>query len=598
MLTLLDELKSTLEADERLVIDGVMAKNKVVELALNFDPDFLSLLLKNKTLKKHFFQNVEGVLVFDKVAFQQFVSNKAFLPDSFTSYKNRIGLFDNTQYEIEKKDTVLVWPYKECVLEGGQTKDDQDRDEILWNETLAPEQVDNLLSPKVLTKFKKYDTDGYHEDFEISKDDNLIVKGNNLLALHTIKSRYRGKVKLIYLDPPYNTSNDSFCYNDTFNHSTWLTFMKNRLEVAKELLTDDGTIYVQLDYNEVHYAKVLMDEIFGRDNFQAQIIWKRTYAKGDANTFGASHDTILFYSKSENFFFNKTYTDYDDEYLARFTHKDERGKYQDRNLSAKGLKGGGYHYKWKGVEGYYRCPETTMQRLDDDNRIYYTKTGTARKKQYLHEMEGRAVQDIWNDINVINSQSTERVGYSTQKPENLLKRVIESSSEEGDIVLDFFMGSSTTQAVAHKMKRQYVGIEQMIYIEDTSIKRLKSIIDGDQNGISKDVKWEGGGSFIYCELSEHASIYIDMIKVARNTNDLIAIWNELKTSNNLSYKVKPSSIDNNISEFSELLLEEQKQFLIEVIDKNQLYVNYSDIDDENNGISELDKKLNKQFYGE
>jgi len=374
--------------------------------------------------------------------------------------------------------------------------------------------------------------------------------------------------------------------------------MKNRLEIAKELLTVDGTIYVQLDYNEVHYAKVLMDEIFGRENFQAQIIWKRTYSKGDANTFGASHDTILFYSKSENFFFNKTYTDYDNEYLARFTHEDERGKYQDRNLSAKGLKGGGYHYNWKGVDGYYRCPEATMKRLDEDNRIYYTKNGTARMKQYLHEMKGRAVQDIWNDINVINSQSTERVGYSTQKPEKLLKRVIESSSEEGDIVLDFFMGSSTTQAVAHKMKRQYVGIEQMIYIEDTSIKRLKSIIDGDQNGISKDVKWEGGGSFVYCELAESASIYVDQIAASNSTEELINIWNELKESNNLSYKVEPSVIDQSLEEFTLLPIVDQKKLLIEIIDKNQLYVNYSDIEDESCGISELDKKLNKQFYGE
>lgn len=373
--------------------------------------------------------------------------------------------------------------------------------------------------------------------------------------------------------------------------------MKNRLLIAKELLAEDGSIYVQLDYNEIHYAKVLLDEIFGRDLFQAQIIWKRTYSRGDAQTYGASHDTILFYSKSESFTFNKTFTEYDDDYKKRFSHKDERGLFQDRNLSAKGLKGGGYNCIWKGKDGYWRCPETTMKKLDDDNRIYYTKNGTPRMKQYLHEMQGRAIQDIWDDINVINSQSTERVGYSTQKPEKLLKRIIESSSDAGDIVVDFFMGSGTTQAVAHKMNRQYVGIEQMIYVHDTTLPRLKSIIAGDQNGISKDVNWQGGGSFVYCELAELASKYSDRVEKAQSSEELIKIWDELKESSNLSYKVDPKQFDNNISLFNELSFENQQRFLIEAIDKNQLYVNYSDIDDESNGISEQDKKFNQMFYG-
>lgn len=597
MLPIINALTNTLKSDERLVIDGKLAKNKIVELALNLDPSLLKLLLSDEQLKGHFFQNVDGMLIFDKVAFQRFVNNKSFLPDSFTQFKNKIGLSVDTHYLNESNDVVLSWPYKDCVVEGGQTKDDQKRDEVFWNETLAPEQVDTLLAPKALTNFKKYDVNGEHSEFTIGDADNLIVKGNNLLALRSILPRYRGKVKLIYIDPPYNTHNDSFCYNDSFSHSTWLTFMKNRLLIAKELLAEDGSIYVQLDYNEIHYAKVLLDEIFGRDLFQAQIIWKRTYSRGDAQTYGASHDTILFYSKSESFTFNKTFTEYDDDYKKRFSHKDERGLFQDRNLSAKGLKGGGYNYIWKGKDGYWRCPETTMKKLDDDNRIYYTKNGTPRMKQYLHEMQGRAIQDIWDDINVINSQSTERVGYSTQKPEKLLKRIIESSSDAGDIVVDFFMGSGTTQAVAHKMNRQYVGIEQMIYVHDTTLPRLKSIIAGDQNGISKDVNWQGGGSFVYCELAELASKYSDRVEKAQSSEELIKIWDELKESSNLSYKVDPKQFDNNISLFNELSFENQQRFLIEAIDKNQLYVNYSDIDDESNGISEQDKKFNQMFYG-
>jgi adenine-specific DNA-methyltransferase len=596
-MTLLNQVIETLSKDERLVVDGQLAKNKIVELALNLDPSLIKLLLSNEQLKNHFFTDIEGVLIFDKIAFQRFVNNKSFLPDSFTQFKNKIGLSVEQHYLAESNDVVLSWPYKDCILEGGQTKDDQKRSEVFWNETLAPEQVDTLLAPKALTNFKKFDVDGEHSVFTLGDADNLILKGNNLLALRSILPRYRGKVKLIYIDPPYNTDNDSFCYNDSFSHSTWLTFMKNRLLIAKELLSEDGSIYVQLDYNEIHYAKVLLDEIFGRDLFQAQIIWKRTYSRGDAQTYGASHDTILFYSRSESFSFNKTFTEYDDDYKKRFSHKDERGLYQDRNLSAKGLKGGGYNYVWKGKNGYWRCPESTMKKLDDDNRIYYTKNNTPRMKQYLHEMKGRAIQDIWDDINVINSQSTERVGYSTQKPEKLLKRIIESSSDAGDIVVDFFMGSGTTQAVAHKMNRQYVGIEQMIYIEETTLPRLKSIVEGDQNGISKDVKWQGGGSFVYCELAELASKYSDRIEKASTKEELIEIWNDLKESSNLSYKVDPKSFDNAIEDFNELSIEDQKHFLIEAIDKNQLYVNYADIDDETNGISDQDKQYNKAFYG-
>ncbi|NAX33803.1 site-specific DNA-methyltransferase, partial [Vibrio sp. V29_P1S30P107] len=267
MLTILSALTNALQADDRLVIDGKLAKNKIVELALNLDPELLKLLLADEQLKKHFFKDIDGVLIFDKVAFQRFVNNKSFLPDSYTEFKNKIGLSDNSHYLAESNDIVLAWPYKDCVLEGGQTKEDQKRNEIFWNETLAPEQVDTLLAPKALTNFKKFDSNGEHTDFELSQNDNLIIKGNNLLALHSLMSVYRGKIDLIYIDPPFNTEHDSFLYNDKFNRSTWLTFMKNRLEAAKELLSDSGTIYVHIDHNEGHYLKVMMDEIFGKGNF-------------------------------------------------------------------------------------------------------------------------------------------------------------------------------------------------------------------------------------------------------------------------------------------------------------------------------------------
>ncbi len=269
MQNLQNTLVELLRDDSNYTSEGKLLKNKLTEDALKLETSLLKYLLKNDRLKKHFFIDVDGTLVFDKDKFIQFVNDKEFLPDSYTSFRNKIGLLDEDgKYFSEKRDVVLAWPYKDCVLEGGQDKEDQKRNEIFYNEVLAPDEIDRLFDPKVLTNFKRYDKDGEHKDpDDLSQNDNLIIKGNNLLALHSLKRHYRGKVKLIYIDPPYNTGNDSFGYNDKFNHSTWLTFMKTRLLVAKELLSNNGVIFVHMDYNESHYCKILLDDIFGKDKF-------------------------------------------------------------------------------------------------------------------------------------------------------------------------------------------------------------------------------------------------------------------------------------------------------------------------------------------
>src|SRR5690554_607335 len=229
MQNLQTDLIELLKDEDNLVVDNQLNKNKIIEAALKVEPFLISLLIKNETFKKHFFQEVENVLVFDKIKFQRFVNNKSFLPDSYTAFKNKIGLAindDTTDNFIKtKNDIVLVWPHKDCVLEGGQTKEDQKRNEIFWNETLAPDNVDRLLDAKAFTNFKKYDKKGEHKVTEFTGDENLILKGNNLLVISSLLKTHRGKIKLIYIDPPFNTGNDSFKYNDSFNHSTWLTFM-------------------------------------------------------------------------------------------------------------------------------------------------------------------------------------------------------------------------------------------------------------------------------------------------------------------------------------------------------------------------------------
>jgi len=623
-MTILNQLLEALTTDERLVIDGKLAKNKIVELALNLDPTLLKILLNNEQLKDYFFTDVEGVLIFDKVAFQRFVNNKSFLPDSFTQFKNKIGLSADNHYLADTNDIVLSWPYKDCVLEGGQTEDDEKRSEVFWNETLAPEQVDCLLTPKVLTNFERHDADGAHEVNHIGLDDNLIIKGNNLLALHSLKKRYAGKLKLIYIDPPYNTGSDSFGYNDNFNHSTWLTFIKNRLEVAKELLSDDGSIWINIDDVEAHYLKVLCDGIFDRSNFVGNVVWEKVYTpKNNGRAISSDHDHILIYAKSEQWFSNGwNLVPRSEEQKGRFTNTDNdpNGPWRTYPMDVRtenGAKREKYRYevilpsgrKVKPATGrHWALPLESFEKSRANNEIYFGKTGDAMPttKVYLKDAkQGVIARSWWPYKEVGGNQDAKREilsllgdsGFITPKPEKLLERIIQIGTNKGDFVLDFFAGSGTTASVAHKMGRKFITCEQMDYVNDVTRTRLIKVLEGEQGGVSKNVKWQGGGSFVYIELAECASKYINRIEAAKTTNNLIDIWDELKTSNNLSYKIKPSLIDNKISDFSQLSLEEQKQFLIEIIDKNQLYVNFSDIDDETNGISEQDKKLNQQFYG-
>lgn len=285
MQNLLDDLTELLQAEQAFISDGAILKNAVIEAALNMEPRLLVLLMQSPTIKAHFFTEVAGAMVFDKVKFQDFVSNKAFLPDSYTAFKNRIGLVDGRgDYLSQSCDVVLAWPYKDCVLEGGMTKEERGRNEVFWNTTLAPDDITRLFEPKLLTGWERWDADAVAAGKTkpvgmVSTDDNLLIKGNNLLALHSLKARYAGDVKVIYIDPPYNTGDDGFKYNDKFNHSAWLTFMRNRLEVAKDLLCKDGFIFVQCDDNEQAYLKVLMDEIF--PNFMTTICVQMSYASGE-----------------------------------------------------------------------------------------------------------------------------------------------------------------------------------------------------------------------------------------------------------------------------------------------------------------------------
>ena len=613
------KLEKLLLGNEEFIIEGQLNKNNVSELARKYDTKLLGLLMSDEEVKNHFFSNLEdGVFVFKKDVFLQFLNNKEFLPDSFTTYKTKIGLAtENGQYLSKNNNLVLNFPYKDCVLEGGQTKEDSKRQEVFFNETLAPTEITRLLDDKVLTNFRRYQKNKEHEVTELNKDDNFIIKGNNLIALHCLKKRFSGKVKLIYIDPPYNTGSDSFNYNDHFNHSTWLVFMKNRLEVARELLSDSGSIWINIDDDEGHYIKVLADEIFGRENFINTIIWQKKFSpQNDSRWFSDSHDFIHVYSKNKNIWIpnllprtkemNSRYKNLDNDPRGPWTSSD----FSVRTYNPK------TDYPIKTPNGTVIMPpagrcwastENVFLDLVRDNRVWFGKDGNnvPRIKKFLSEVkEGVVAQTLWTYQEVGHNQDAKKeiknlfegqAVFGTPKPEKLIQRIIQLGSDEGDLVLDFFMGSATTQAVAHKMNRQYIGIEQMDYIETVAVERLKKVINGEQGGVSKDLDWQGGGSFVYCELKNDVQEFKNQIQAAKTAEQLVELLNIAKHSSFLSYRIDPKKLRE--SEFKQLSLAEQKQILLEIVDNNNLYVNYSDLDDVSYGISDADKKLNHEFYG-
>lgn len=635
-MTVLEELKSLLKEDERLVSDDKLLKNKIVELALKLDNDLIKLLLINKKIKEHFFKKVENTLIFDKEKFIKFVDNKEFLPDSYTAFKNKIGLTADKKYLSKNKEVVLSWPYKDCILEGGQEKEDEKRKEIFHNEILAPDEIDRLLDPKVFTNFKRIDAKGEHEVKEIKPSDNLIIKGNNLLVLHSLKKKFAEKVKLIYIDPPYNTGNDEFKYNDSFNHSTWLTFMRNRLEVAKELLRDDGVIFIQCDDNELFYLGLLMDELFQRKNFACLITVKRSAATGHKSINPSPvnvSDYILIYTKQKNKwkyiqqFVERPYDSAYNLFIENFDKGKDFWEFKPLNQIIKKMdisiekaiqefperiarfaipnyKGVGKETR-KLIDKSKNNPRRIFQQKRDDYPDIYLKKGQrilfyVDKIKKINEkyVTADSLTTLWKDIPFQGIAKEGRVTLlKGKKPEKLIKRIIEMSTKKEDITLDFFMGSGTTCAVAHKMGRQYIGIEQLEYGKNDAVTRLENVIKGDQSGISKAVKWKGGGDFIYCELKELNEEFIQQVKKAKNTKELLQIWEEMKEHAFLSYRVDPKLFDENTEEFKKLSVEEQKKLFIQCLDVNNLHVNYSEIKDKQYNVSGEDIELNKKFYG-
>lgn len=647
---------AVLKTDKRFVAeDGTFLRNAVYEAAMKMDKDLISLLLANEETCHRFFTDIDGVKVFDKIGFAWVINNRQFLPDSYTRFKNKIGLADENGELVSTSGKVeLVFPYKDCVLEGGQTKEDQIRQEIFYNETLAPDEVDRLLYPKVLTKARRYTADKNEQAIKFREDDNLIIRGNNLLALSSLLKSFEEKIKCIYIDPPYNTGEDEFGYNDRFNHSTWLTFMKNRLELAKRLLRSDGSIFVHIDHHELGYINVLMDEIFGIEN-KVQIIAVKTASPAGFKTVNPGPidvtEYILFYTKNKpTFCFKKGYVPvgYNKNYNLVLTRSENLEDWKFTPIKEVVIKAAGftsereakrkYGDAWKVIlkhliEEYafnhaenivsirdpHKPTDTVKQlmkqsqsvdhvleyRREDGTISYIYKGGAlAFYSNKMRQIDGKLtvtelLSDFWSHISWAGIANEGGVKLKNgKKPEKLLKQIFDIATNPGDIILDYHLGSGTTCAVAHKMGLRYIGCEQLDYGQNDVVTRLQNVIKGDSTGISNAVNWQGGGSFVYCELAKQNQSLVEEIESAENDEELSDVRSRVLNSSFISYKVNPRVIDVAAEDYATLSFSDKKRFLMEILDKNLLYVNYCDIDDKEFGISNEDKAFTKSFYKE
>ena len=604
---------------------GELLPDVICDRAWKLDHDLIKLLISNNETKKKFFDKVSNDWVFNHNTFVDYVRDKNFLDNSYTSFRNKIGLNIGGKFLRERNEVSLVWPYKDCVLEGGQTKDEQKRDELFFNEILAHDEINRLLDPKVLTNWKRHTANGIKKVQEIRRDEagtireNTLVKGNNLLALYSLVEQFRGKVKLIYIDPPYNTGKDSFGYNNRFNHSSWLTFMRNRLEIARELLRDNGLLCVSMSDNEAHYCKVLVDEVFSRDNFVADVIWNSTKSVTNTAVISDAHTHNLLYAKNililkdnRNSFRLAARED-------KFSNPDNdpRGKWIADPFQVGGVRPNQQYEIVNPVTGKIYKPNAgcswknhkkIYDKLLKDNRIVFGSSGEAgpQRKRFWAEAKERGLvtTTLWTDLPT-TTHGTKHLrnlltkSFGNPKPEGFIERFIKLSTDPGDIILDFFAGSGTTAAVAHKMNRQWIAVEQMDYIEKVTVERLSKVIAGEQGGISKSVNWQGGGDFLYCELMPYAQTYVDRIQRARSSRELDKLWQEISRSTFLNWYINnedPTKARKTFIEINDPI--KQKQLLMDLLDKNQLYVHYSEIDDKTFEVSEHDKKLNRLFYGD
>ena len=612
---------------------GELLPAAVKDHAWRLDHNLIKLLLTHPEIQATFFDEIEGHWIFNHNTFIDYINTKNFLANSYTQFRNKIGLNIDGKFFRERGEVSLVWPYKDCVLEGGQTKEEEKRKEIFFNEILAQDEINQMFDPKVLINWKRYTAAGEQDVTEIKRDDNdairenLIIKGNNLIALHTLKQQFRGQVKLIYIDPPYNPDSPSntFMYNNNFKRSSWMTFMKNRLEIAKELLRKDGSIIVAIDENEQNYLGVLLDEVFlEREKHCITIIHNPRGVQG--TNFSYIHEYAFFVipkgkkvigdrkipaeeitwsnfrnwggesrrEDAKNCFYpviveNGEVVGFGDVLDDDEHPSDQTGTYGEKSFV--------YPIDQSMVERKWRYARQSVDEIKHLLRAKKTKTGYEIELGKDFGMYRTVWENKRYDANIYGTQLVKSLVPDCEFdfPKSLwnvydcLHSVIEDDKEA--IVLDFFGGSGTTaHAVLELNKdggsRKFIICEQMHYVETVTRERVKKVVEQDSKG-----------DFIYCELMEYNQAYMDKIQVAQSSEELVALWQDIAENSFLNWYVNEEMPQDAISDFTAIGdLEAQKNLLVKLLDKNQLYVNLSEIEDVDFEVSEGDKVLNRKFY--
>lgn len=401
--------------------------------------------------------------------------------------------------------------------------------ELTW---IGKEETSNI-EPRILienplfSNTKNTTPEGQISIFETSTNgefENMLIHGDNLLALKALETKFGNKIKCIYIDPPYNTGSAFEYYDDNVEHSIWLGLMRKRIEILRNLLAEDGSIWISIDDDEQAYLKVLCDEIFGRSNFVTTILWQKIHSiKNDAKYLSVNHDYILIYAKNkEKITFNLLPRTEDMNARYKNPDNDPRGPWQSGDLVANEERANGHFIVKSPYTGkefdvpagkHWVYSKENLEKMIEDNRLYFGKDGNAfpRKKRFLSEvMQGRKGDTWWISSEVGHNQEAKREiiklfgtknPFDTPKPERLIERVLTLATNEGDLVLDSFLGSGTTAAVAHKMSRKWIGIEMGDHAYTHCKVRMDKVIEGEQGGISKAQNWKGGGSYKFYELA-------------------------------------------------------------------------------------------------
>lgn len=659
MRTLLDVLNDIFKNDQNyLDSEGNVLKEKIKTSALKMDEHMLSVLFDNDDCRKVFFKEMNGKYIFDKTSFLWVLTNNEFLSDSFTLFSKKIGLVnENRDFLMQTNNVVLSFPYKDCVLEFDSTDEDEERKEVFLNEVLASSKIDTLFSTKCLCDAKKYSLESEGTIVDSYNEENLLIKGNNLIAMHSLLPRFEGKIKCMYWDILYNTKSDHVPYNDSFKHSSWLTMMKNRLEVGQLLLDKDGVIMLQCDDNEMAYLKVLCDEIFGRDAYISTFNLQVRYADKSLNEksdFQPVNEYVLIYKKNKDGVLkpNKPYEEYsldsfcfeivektsgtdlgilggkhvtlfkDGEYeiikhpkgrigLLKSTWAsgsvlkgNTSGKYFDKVISErKDVDGLKCLYKVDGIgeDGLGYRYFTGPKKATTTKGLFYAGVPLDRKEEIESGKASKKYFPITNIYdfspdfgNCRHEGGVELVGG--KKPEVMIQMLLGIFTNKGDLVLDAYSGTGTTAAVCMKMERRFIAIEQLDSHFKKSKTRLLNVINGDKTGISEDVNWLGGGEFISFELASDNKDYLNKILSSDSKEKLISYLKELiDDARVLNYEINIEELKRlNANSFDNMDLDEMKKCLVALLDKNIIYTNYSEISSTN--LTKEEKAFSQSFY--